>query len=163
MSQSSCTGCLSLITRLPYTMPLWTLPTINLTCHPTKLCLDTKWNGIGKRGSHHLQPPQQRMWRCFNRSTLNVFYDIVDYDGIQQLLGWRGGMNRRWHVEHDWLLCWFWCKETGNLLLVIWWRSVCFFKLFQMCFAIDMSFPVELTATNIFIADVAASRGLDFI
>ena len=27
-----------------------------------------------------------------------------------------------------------------------------------MCSAVDMSLPVELTATNIFIADVAASR-----
>ena len=28
-----------------------------------------------------------------------------------------------------------------------------FFKLFEMCFDVDMTFPVELTTTNIFIAD----------
>ena len=29
-----------------------------------------------------LQPPQQRMLKCFDRSTFNVFYNIIDYDGI---------------------------------------------------------------------------------
>ena len=65
------------------------------------VCLDTKWNGIGKCGSYCLQLPQQRMQGCFDRSTFNIFYDIVNYDGVQQLSGQRGGINRRLHVEHN--------------------------------------------------------------